>query len=86
MGEPKPREDAPEMNGTPEYMARGPLNRGTQCRKDDFISLGLVLLELNGVQLPWMNLTLDTQDIYELMDIVLEQWEEHGIHVRQPKS
>lgn len=83
MGEPKPREDADEINGTPEYMARGPLNRGTQCRKDDFISLGLVLLELNGVNLPWMDLTLDTKDIYETMDIVLEQWEKHGIYVRQ---
>lgn len=83
MGEPKPREDALHVNGTPEYMARGPLNGGTQCRKDDLISLGLVLLELNGVDLPWMDPTEGIEDIYEAMDIVLEQWDEHGIYVRQ---
>lgn len=48
LGESKRREDTDEVNGTPEYMARGPLHRLTQVPKDDFISLGLVLLELNG--------------------------------------
>lgn len=48
LGESKEREDSDEINGTPEYMARGPLNRLTHVRKDDFISFGLSLLELNG--------------------------------------
>lgn len=48
MGESKEREEADESNGTAEYMARGPLNRLTNVRKDDLISFGLVLLELNG--------------------------------------
>lgn len=81
MGEPKPREIADEINGTPEYMARGPLNRYTQMRKDDFISLGLVLLELNGVDLPWMKSTKSEDDIYQTMDIVLDEWEKYGIEV-----
>lgn len=79
MGESKEREDAPDINGTPEYMGRGPLNRYTHVRKDDFISLGLVLLELNGVELPWMNLTSEDDDIYRTMDIVLETWDDYGI-------
>lgn len=79
MGESKAREEAPDINGTPEYMGRGPLNRYTHVRKDDFISLGLVLLELNGVELPWMNVTSENDDIYKTMDIVLETWDEYGI-------
>lgn len=85
MGESKAREEANEINGTPEYMARGPLNRYTHVRKDDFISFGLVLLELNGAQLPWMDATNSDDDIYETMDIVLDQWEKYGIDVRQQK-
>lgn len=50
MGESKEREKADISNGTPEYMARGPLNRMTTVRKDDLFSFGLVLLELNGNQ------------------------------------
>ncbi|XP_055304345.1 casein kinase I-like isoform X3 [Sitodiplosis mosellana] len=80
MGEPKAREKATELNGTPEYMGRGPLNRNTHVRKDDFISFGLVLLHLNGVRLPWMNLTNEFEDIYQTMDIVLEQWAKYGIY------
>lgn len=85
MGEPKAREEASEINGTPEYMARGPLNRYTHVRKDDFISFGLVLLELNGVELPWMDSTNEDDDIYRTMDIVLEEWEKYGIDVSQTK-
>lgn len=48
LGEAMEREDAIDIFGTPEYMARGPLNAKTWVRKDDLISLGLVLLRLNG--------------------------------------
>lgn len=81
LGEPKKREEANEFNGTPEYMAIGPLNRQTHLRKDDFISLGIVLLELNGVNLPWMDKTNDDDDIYTTMDIVLEEWGKYELEV-----
>lgn len=48
LGEPKDREHANEFIGSPDYMARGPLNGFTHVRKDDFISFGLALLVLNG--------------------------------------
>lgn len=81
MGESKKREIAPYFNGTPVYMARGPLNRYTHVRKDDLISLGIVLLELNGAYIPWMYKTNDDDDIEATMDIVLEEWAEYGIEV-----
>lgn len=81
LGEPKQREDSDEINGTPEYMARGPLHRLTHVRKDDLISFGLVMLELNGVILPWKEKINLEYDIYVLMDIILETWDNHTIEV-----
>ncbi|XP_055304298.1 casein kinase I-like isoform X2 [Sitodiplosis mosellana] len=79
MGVSKPRKEATKFYGTPDYMAWGPLNRYTQVRKDDLISFGLVLLELNGVILPWSEITKEYDNIYITMDVVLEQWNKHSI-------
>lgn len=81
LGEFKEREEASNFSGTPEYMAWGPLNRFTHVRIDDLISLGLVLLQLNGVYIPWMYNTNDDDDIVVIMDAVLEGWNEYGIDV-----
>lgn len=81
MGEPKLREKTVEFHGTPQYMALAQLKRLTHVRIDDFISFGIVLLELNGVVLPWTNKTNPNDYIYTTMDIVLEEWEKHGIKV-----
>lgn len=81
FGEPKEREEANGLHGTPEYMARGPLNGLTHVRKDDLISLGIVLLDLNGAGLPWMKKTKDDDSIVTTMDIVLEEWDKNGIEV-----
>lgn len=62
-------------------MGRGPLQRLTHVRKDDLISLGLVLLKLNGVELPWYNEVADEHTIEEACDIVLDIWDKYGIEV-----
>lgn len=81
LGEPKRREESSAFNGTPEYWPLGPLNGLTHVRKDDLIAFGIVLLELNGADIPWMDKTNDDDDMYTTMDIVLEEWEKHGIEV-----
>ncbi|XP_031622920.1 uncharacterized protein LOC116340515 [Contarinia nasturtii] len=79
QGEVKKREKEDELYGTPVYMGRGPLHRLTHVRKDDLISLGLVLLKLNGVLLPWYYEVDDQYDIENQMDIVLKYWDKYGI-------
>lgn len=81
MGVSKPRTVADECYGSPEYMAIEPLNRMTHVRKDDLISFGIVLLELNGVVFPWANATRAADDIYTTMDIVLRYQEQNSIEV-----
>lgn len=83
MGVSKPRTEAEECYGSPEYMAIEPLYRMTHVRKDDLISFGIVLLELNGVVLPWVNATSAEDDIYTTMDIVLRYQEENSIEVSE---
>lgn len=81
FGEPKQRQRAEVYNGTPEFFARGPLNRLTHVRKDDFISFGICLLELNGAYIPWMD-KIDPDDGFSMiMDMVLEEWDRHSIEV-----
>lgn len=82
MGESQARRKATSFSGSPAYMARGPLNRYTQVRKDDFISLGLVLLRLNGVYMPWMDKINDDDYFVDIMDTVLLEWVEYGTKVR----
>lgn len=81
LGVPKKRVKVSSYDGTPEYMARGPLNRYSHVRKDDFIAFGLVMLELSGVDLPWLDKTSDDHSMEEVMDIVLEEWDKHGTEV-----
>lgn len=81
LGESKEREETSYFWGTPEYMAWGPLNRYTHVPKDDLISLGLVLLRLNGVYIPWMYNSNDDDDIEVIMDTILEEWNDYGIDV-----
>lgn len=73
------RVETDQFDGTPEYMARGPLSGFTQMRKDDFISLGIVMLELNGADIPWMELDLEDETIWDSMVIVLKYWDEYGL-------
>lgn len=81
MGVSKPRTLATDSYGSPEYMAIEPLNRMTHVRKDDLISFGIVLLELNGIVFPWIKVTSSADDIYTTMDIVLRYQEQHSIEV-----
>lgn len=60
-------------------MARGPLNGFTQMRKDDFISLGIVMLELNGANISWMELDLENETILDSMIAVLRLWNKYGL-------
>lgn len=76
-----PRYELDEFNGTPEYMGRGPLHGLSQVRKDDFISLGIVIMELSGVYMPWFDLELEDVDIWQSMEMVLEQWDMYSLQV-----
>lgn len=81
MGEPKVRERTREFYGSPAYMAKGPLNKGTHVRKDDLISLGIVLLKLNGVYIPWMY-KINDEDAFEvIMESVFNEWTSYGTEV-----
>lgn len=86
LGESKERTEAQEINGTPDFMARGPLHRLTNVRKDDFISFGLVMLDLNGVVLPWKEKTKNNISVFSCMDIVLAEWDRYTIEVSQMNS
>lgn len=81
LGETKPRERAMLFDGTPEYFAYGPLNRLSHVRKDDLISFGICLLDLNDAYIPWMDKTHPEDSIYMTMDIVLEHWDQTSIEV-----
>lgn len=81
LGEPKKREETDNLQGTPDYMAWGPLNGFACARKDDLIAFGVVLLRLNNAYLPWMDETDDDTDIETAMQIVREDWEMFGIEV-----
>lgn len=81
MGEPKQRQKTHGCSGTPEFFARGPLNRLTYVPKDDLISFGICMLELNNAYIPWMEKTFEDDDIYTAMNIVLEEWENYSIEV-----
>lgn len=78
-GKPNERVETDQFDGTPEYMARGPLNGFTHMRKDDFISLGIVMLELNGADISWMELDLEDETIWDAMVAVLKYWDEYGL-------
>lgn len=78
-GKPRERIETDQFDGTPEYMARGPLNGLTQMRKDDFISWGIVMLELNGADISWMEMDLEDETIWDSMVAVLKHWNEYGL-------
>lgn len=86
MGEPKTRERATKFYGSPAYMARGPLNKGTHVRKDDLISLGIVLLKLNGVYIPWMYNINDEDDFEVIMETVFDEWTNYGTDVSNTRK
>lgn len=79
-GNAKPRELAHSHRGTAVYMAPGPLMFYTQVRKDDLISLGIAMLDVHGVSMPWMYLP-EAEDIIEDMEQVLESWRDTDIEV-----
>lgn len=81
MGEPKPREKTENPRGTVEFMGKG-LLLGYKCvRKDDFTSLGVILLVFNGVQLPWEGKATIDIDVFKAMEIVLADWNKYGLKV-----
>lgn len=81
LGETKPRERANHFDGTPEYFAFGPLNGLSHVRKDDLISFGICLLDLNDAYIPWFGETNQDDSIYRIMNTVLEHWERSSIEV-----
>lgn len=83
MGKPKRREKADDMNGSPNFFAMDPLRMQTHVRKDELISFGICLLDMNNANLPWTEKTKGITDIFKAMSIVLSEWEKHGIEVSQ---
>lgn len=81
MGEPKQREIVTIMNGTPSYFAIEPLRGQSHVRKDELFSFGVCLLDMNNADLPWMEKAKGIGSIFEAMNIILNEWEKHGIEV-----
>lgn len=81
LGEPIRRQPLHEMDGTPDYFAIEPLRGQTHTRSDELFSFGVALLHLNNADLPWLEKTKGIQDIFKVMNIVLNEWEQHGIEV-----
>lgn len=69
------------IRGTPEYMSVEALNKFTLVQKDDLISLGIVLMELNGARIPWINKANDEHDVFERIDIILRVRQKYSIKV-----
>lgn len=78
----KQRLQAKHIRGTPEYMSVGMLNKLVPVPKDDLISLGIALMQLNGARIPWMNKANGQIDLFERLDIILHEREEHPIKVK----
>lgn len=66
-------------------MGLAPLLNYTQVRKDDLISLGLTLLDVHGVTLPWMELP-ELDDIWAAMASVLGSWRTTDMEVSGLKA
>lgn len=81
LGESMGRKKIKSPTATPEYMAYAPLHYLSHVRKDDLISFGIILLELNGVSLPWADKTNDDFDVHERIETVLEEWNNNGPYV-----
>lgn len=77
----KQRLKADYIRGTPEYMSIDALNIFRPVCADDLISLGIVLLQLNGVRIPWMDITTDENDVYERIETIANEWKKHPIKV-----
>lgn len=77
----KQRLKAKYIQGTPEYMSIEALNKLKPVQKDDLISLGIVLMELNGAHIPWANKATAENNVFKRMDIILQEWENHPIKV-----
>lgn len=80
-----PREYTEHHHGTPEYMGLGPLMNYTNVRKDDLISLGLTMLDVHGVRMPWMELPTP-ENIWTSMAAVLEAWRTADMEVSAERS
>lgn len=77
---------AKHIRGTPEYMSVDTLNVFKSVYADDLISLGIVLLQLNGADIPWMDIATGENDVYERIDIINSEWEKHPIKVSLTKK
>lgn len=85
VGEPKRREKVTDMDGTPSYFAIDPLRGQSHVRKDELFSFGICLLDMNNADLPWMEKSKEIVEIFKAMSIILNEWEKHGIEVRNTK-
>lgn len=63
-------------------MAPKALAGFTQLPKDDLISFGLVLLEMSGVKLPWMDPITKIEGFIDKMRFVLNEWGRTDFDVR----
>lgn len=79
-GKAKPRRQTTHLRGTSVYMAPGPLMFYTHVRKDDLISLGISMLELDGADLPWMDLP-EADGLSEDMQQTWESWQDTDMEV-----
>lgn len=75
------RKETIDHFGTPGYMAPMPLQGYTQVPKDDLIAFGLVLLELNGVVLPWLDPVLKIKGVIKQMNFVSDEWDRTNFDV-----
>lgn len=82
-GEPKQREKVTEMDGTPNYFSIDVLRGQSHVRKDELFGLGVCLLDLNNADLPWLDKTKGITEMFDAMDIVLNEWEKLGMEVSE---
>lgn len=78
----KQRLNAKHIRGTPEYMSVGMLSKLMPVPQDDLISLGIVLMQLNDADIPSMNKATGQIDLFERLDIILNEWKKHPIKVK----
>lgn len=76
-----PRQETLDHFGTPQYMAPKALQGYTQVPKDDLIAFGLVLLQFNGVVLPWLDAVTKIDGFVAQMEYVSDEWDRTDFNV-----
>lgn len=73
------RKKVKRISGTPEYMSKDRLQMLMGVPKDDLISLGITLLDMNDAYFPWNGVV---GDMILRMKIILQMWENDPIKVK----